>query len=59
MVCGGQNLKDTQEKNGTCLGEFYLLSASCSKQGKAQLAGFLVRLLTEDQSGGGEFLGER
>ena len=52
-------MKDTQEKNGICLGEFYLLSASCSKQGKAQLAGFLVRLLTEDQSGEGEFLGER
>ena len=58
MVCGGQNLKDTQEKT-----ESAQVSVMCCLQavlngGKVQLAGFLIRLLTEDQSWGQEVLRE-
>ena len=55
MVCTGQSLRDRVEKIKSSWVSFICCVETVLKVGKAQLADFLLRMLTEDMSGEGNY----
>ena len=58
MVCGGQSLRQTKRIMESAWVSLIRCLEAVLKAEMGRPAGFLLRVLTEDQSWGGEVLGE-